>query len=398
MIRAALLVLLLATSGAAATLPPLPACAPTSGNRVEPVFGTAEFARRLAADIRAAQTSVHLDIYMFGGEMGVPVAQALVERHHAGVDVRVILDTHRGTLPRLKEETQRVLSIMQNGAVPVRWSVSRPPGLVVHHWTEDHDKLCILDGRTAWCGGANIADTFARFNDLMMRVEGPTAAQLDGQFAFDWEVAGLGKPPTVPDQTYPVQGLLEHDGDAATSTVRVVGTGIGRVTFDGALVNAIRSAKTIIQVQQHQFGYDTAIDELIAAHQRGVDVRVLVDPSNIDNMVPVFHHGPHALFNARAVLRLQAAGVNVRAVKLESTFDAYHMKLGVFDRKLLLVGSGNWERASAKTSTETDLEVAGGPATEAVVAWQDHMWNEQSEPASATRLAAFLQYLYDLYF
>jgi cardiolipin synthase len=234
---------------------------------------------------------------------------------------------------------KRVVTVLQAAGVPLRWGVPRKAHGVLRRWTEDHNKIVILDGRVAWCGGANISDSFDRFNDLMLRVEGPAAITITENFEHDWHVAGVGSAPQGPDATYTAQGLLPAGSKPGLSTVRVVSTGPGRLTFEGALVNAIRSARTQIQVQQQQFGYDLIIDELIKAHRRGVEVRVLVDPCNIDNFIPVFHHGPRAIFNAHAVLRLKEAGVTVRAVKVEEVFDAYHMKVGTFDRTVMLVGT-----------------------------------------------------------
>jgi phosphatidylserine/phosphatidylglycerophosphate/cardiolipin synthase-like enzyme len=379
-----------------AELPPLPSLAPTTGNQVEAVFGLEPLLTRLEADLKAARRSAYLDFYVLGGALGSRVANVLVERHRAGVDVRVMMDRNRGTLPKLKREVREVVAILTAAGVPVRWAVSRPGGVVLHRWTEDHNKLAIIDGRVSWCGGANISDTFARFFDLMMRVDGPASEKLEALFRHDWAAAALPELPSLVDQTYPATGLLEA-APGPGATVRVVSTGIGRRSFEGSLLNAIRSARRQILVQQHQFGWDPALDELIRAHRRGVEVRVLVDPCDVDNFVPVFHQGPQALFNAHAVVKLQKAGVPVRAVKVESAFDAYHMKLGVFDRTMLLVGSANWERLSVATATESVLEISGGTAPDAVSRWHDRVWTEQSEPPKAGWLAHALHHLIGLY-
>lgn len=384
-------------TSAFAQRPPLPCAEPTHDNAVVPVFGARPYIERLLMDLAAARRSILVDYYILGGHHGERVAHALAQRHKAGLDVRVMLDGHRGTLPKIRAEVKRVLAVLGPAGVPLRWGVPRRTHGVVRSWTEDHNKVVILDGRVAWCGGANISDSFDRFNDLMLRVEGPAAATIGAQFEHDWALAGEGADPQGPDAVHQAQGLLPAGSKPGLSTIRVVGTGPGRVTFEGALVNAIRSARRQIQVQQQQFGYDVIIDELIAAHRRGVEVRVLVDPCNIDNFIPVFHHGPRAIFNAHAVLKLKEAGITVRAVKVEDVFDAYHMKLGTFDRSVMLVGSGNWEQVGCRRSTETVLEVSGGPAVSRVVEWHDRLWEAQSEEPRVGYFAHLVNHLIGLY-
>lgn len=136
------------------------------------------------------------------------------------------------------------------------------------------------------------------------------------------------------------------------------------------------------------------VSELVAAHQRGVQVRVVLDPVSIDQFVPLIHHGPRGLFNAFAVRRLKEAGVDVRFVKLPEDFITYHMKLAIFDDKVLFVGSANWDDLAMTRAGETVMEIAGGPVVDHVVSWFQHVWEYQSTEPEFGLVARAFNFLY----
>lgn len=364
----------------------------THDNLTEPVFTLPAYAQRLVADIGRARTSVHMDCYTMGGKHGERIARALIARKKDGLDVRVLLDRHLGTVGSLLSECKRVLRMLTEGGVPVRFSVTRK-GSGLRRRVVDHCKLSVIDGGLAYVGGTNIADMFEKYNDLMIRFEGPAAGVVDRQFEHDWWLAENPDARPERDVAFTAQGQLENGSKPGLATIRVVGTGPGRLTFHAALLNEIRSAKRSIEVQLHQLNHDPVIDELVAASQRGVAVRVLLDPTDLENFIPLMTDGPRGMWNAHAVMRLREGRVPVKFVDLGGVFDAYHMKLGIFDGRVLLVGSPNWDRRGSQVLTETALEVAGGPAVRAVHAWFDGNWERTPEEAEVGYFARLVSYL-----
>lgn len=387
-------------SGAhAQTIPPLPSLEPTHGNVLEPIFELRPYVNSLMRDIAHARKSVYVDYYILGGEIGREVGKLLRKKHQEGIDVRIMLDPHLGIVGRLKDQVRTMVRFLEREKVPFRRSVIRKAGPVLHSWSEDHNKLVIIDQEVAYVGGANISDQFVSYNDLMLRTSGPVVSRIVQQYLHDWELAGnpeLAKT-IVTDITFEGEGLLEPGSQEGTSTVRLVGTGIGRRTYEGALLNAIRSATTSIRVQLHQLNHDPVLDELIAAKERGVRVQALLDPTNIDNYIPLVNMGPRGILNAYAVTRLQEAMVDVRFVKLREPFDAYHMKLGIFDDHNMLVGTANWDYLATRSATETVLEVAGGPAIERISAWFDRSWENDSETPQVGYIAHVINWMYRLF-
>jgi phosphatidylserine/phosphatidylglycerophosphate/cardiolipin synthase-like enzyme len=383
--------------------PQLPPVEATHDNQVEAIFGLPAFVQRVEADIASARRQVLVDFYVLGGESGSRIARALALRHGEGLDVRVLLDEHMGSIPRIKDEARAVRLVLDAAGVPVRMAAMRRGGRPLHARTEDHNKLVAIDGRVGYVGGTNPTDRFLRYNDLMMRTAGPAVRALAQLFEYDWRSSERPPAPRpAADQDHDIEfagsGLLAGASRPGLSTMRVLSTGIGRRTFEGAVVNAIRSARESILVQQHHFAHDPLIDELAAARRRGVDVKVLLDPTNIDNFIPLFHRGPRAIFNAHAAVRLEKAGVDVRFIRLEDGVEAYHMKLGVFDRSVLLVGSANWERIGCRTSTETVLEIAGGPVVGEIAGSFDELWRSHAERRRVGYASRLLNFLLHLYF
>jgi hypothetical protein len=111
-----------------------------------------------------------------------------------------------------------------------------------------------------------------------------------------------------------------------------------------ALQSLFASAGSAIDVCMFHVAYPSdghptrrLIDALVAAHARGVAVRVLMDS---DRSTDPYRS---TLINTRAKNVLDAAGV---AVRFDSPERLLHSKFLVIDRKLAIVGSHNWSAGS----------------------------------------------------
>ena len=84
------------------------------------------------------------------------------------------------------------------------------------------------------------------------------------------------------------------------------------------------------------------LDALVAAARRGVQVRVLLDPTQPQN--------------AASMQALEAAGALVRFYA-QAGDELLHAKLGIFDHGVVLFGSCNWSRSGFTRNHELDLLV-----------------------------------------
>ena len=143
--------------------------------------------------IAAARAEVLLETYMFeiAGSV-VPVAQALADAAARGVCVCVVVDgVGTGEVP---VEWQRRWTV-----AGVHWRVFNPARgwrlLFPKRWRRLHRKLCVVDGRLAFCGGINLLDDYFDPNhgtleqprlDFAVRVTGPLVADMHDTMKRLW--------------------------------------------------------------------------------------------------------------------------------------------------------------------------------------------------------------------
>jgi phospholipase D len=102
---------------------------------------------------------------------------------------------------------------------------------------------------------------------------------------------------------------------------------------------AIAKARKTILVQAYSFTSPSIANALIAAHQRGIEVRILVDRSQLTGKyTQVRHIAEHGI----AVAVDQAQGIA-------------HNKVMIIDDDYVLTGSFNWTRAAEKINAENLL-------------------------------------------
>jgi phosphatidylserine/phosphatidylglycerophosphate/cardiolipin synthase-like enzyme len=105
---------------------------------------------------------------------------------------------------------------------------------------------------------------------------------------------------------------------------------------DQVLIGQIDSAKTKIHVLIYSFTLDNVRDALIAAHNRGVDVKVVMEQQNVNAAGSEYY-------------ALKNAGVSVR---WDSNSALMHDKFTVIDGHIIMTGSYNWTQSSTDSNNE----------------------------------------------
>jgi phosphatidylserine/phosphatidylglycerophosphate/cardiolipin synthase-like enzyme len=302
-----------------------------------------------------ARRELRLDYFVFAGPAGARLADTLIARQRAGVRVRVIFDAAMLPVPALQQEQRAIAARLRAAGIEVRLQDRRPLPPRVGGATMDHNKYLVADRAAAVVGSANLGAPFYGFHDLMLRARGPVVGALAAQFDYDWEVAGHPERPLAP--------ALVHLGAGAPApgTARVVGTGPGRKTGLEAVLAAIEAARRSVYLQAYELQDPRVLEALNAAYARGLDVRVLLDPGNVDQFTPL-GWAPKGVLNAAGLRRMLDARVPTRVFRPTALAKTAHMKLVLVDGERLVAGSLNFSRGGFEWAYETDLEVFGGRA------------------------------------
>lgn len=326
--------------------------------------------------VGGAKRSIAIDYYVLGGPRAADLARLLVKRHQEGVAVRVMLDPDLGTLPALKNLTMPILALLHAGGVPVRLYprdvLARAHG---YRWVEDHNKVVVADGRVAFVGSMNVGADLLHNHDVGVRVEGQVANAIAGEINRAFTLAQPMAKEAL--QPWPSADLPGHIG---TEEIAYFPTGLAGRHARPAVLRALQQAKQAVRVMMFELEDPEAEAALLAAHQRGVDVRVLVDPNDLDNLSPL-GWAPRGVFNLAVASRLAEAGVPVRWYRPGPDEHALHAKAALVDGTLM-VGSTNWNAFSFDLNNETMLAIHGGEAPQRFAQVFDADWADRSEPVA----------------
>ena len=188
----------------------------------------ADLCPRMIADIAAARRRVWVEVYIFHDDRGGrAVAEALIERAKAGLDVRVLADAIGS-----QQTPAAFWGALRQAGVKVH--IYRPLWEALTRWRRfvrfnrrNHRKLMVLDDKVGYFGGMNIIDTAsaagapaggvggvdlpasAGWRDVHIRIEGDKVADLANSFEHSWRRAQAG------EQRHSARG--RHTGTQARS-------------------------------------------------------------------------------------------------------------------------------------------------------------------------------------
>jgi cardiolipin synthase len=249
-------------------------------NKVTIYTNGPEFYPAMLETIRGATRSVNMECYIFQpGRIADQFIDALSDRARKGINVTIVVDAIGSfslwgrPVRRLRKAGCRIESYQR-----IRWySLAR-----LNNRT--HRELLVVDGRTAFVGGAGVADWWAYpmgrrrpWRDTMARIEGPIVAALQGVAAENWlECCGeiLTGPDYFPD--------LQPAGDTTAFVVKSSPSDratASRVTFQLLMEGADHH----VHIATPYFLPDRALRRALTdAGRRGVAISVIVPGRHTD--------------------------------------------------------------------------------------------------------------------
>ena len=293
------------SSPAYAGPPPAAGAASRSGGEVRLWQDAAIFAL-VSSLIAGARHRVSVEMYELGrGDIVVSLGAARAR----GVEVRVITD------PTVSASRKSAVRLRSLGVAQEPYPVDDRRHQI------DHVKLLIADGVAA-VGGMNWGAHSGRNHDYVLETHiAADVGRLARIFEQDWNLAS----------GHPAPLGMEAGEIAQTSP----GDEIRRM-----LSAALAGATHRVLAEVYTLTDPEIIVDLVRAHRRGADVRVLLDPNQAYNV------------HSDAILR--AGGVAVRWYPVPRGV-LLHAKIGLFDGELIL-GSANWTRSGLGVNHELDIE------------------------------------------
>jgi cardiolipin synthase len=312
------------------------------GNSLQLLNNGDAFYPPMLAAVQAAETSITIEAYIYwAGDIGRAFAEALAARAKAGCAVKILLDAVGSS-----SIGRELLDLLQAGGCQVAWYNPIRWDSLGRFNNRTHRKSLIVDGRVAFTGGAGIADHWQgdargpdEWRDMQIRLEGPAVVPLQTGFAHNWQqttgelLSGDTYYPSIdPSGRLAVQTLLSSP-ETGASNVRTM------------YYLSIVCAREAIYIANPYFVPDpVAIDTLIEARRRGVDVRIMVSGIRNDNWLARQN-------SVRLFGRLLEAGIEIQ----EFNRTMLHQKTMVVDARWVTVGTTNFDHRSFAHNEESNV-------------------------------------------
>lgn len=325
-------------------------------NKVDLLVDGPQTYERMTKAIESAQHYVLLESYIFADDkVGTKFAELLARRSREGVVVKVIYDSFGsgGSSNGFFEDMEASgVSVLEFNAVnPLKGETP------LDFNYRDHRKILVVDGRVAFTGGINLAQTYSTpssqpdpedlkssgWRDTHIAIRGPAVAAFEQLFLESWRKMG-GK-------TTPVLGNADrYDGDGAEVVAILSSQGgddIQSEIFE-AYLHAMRVAQKKIWITQAYFvPGERFMTHLVEAAGRGVDVRVLVPGVSDSSLV----------LNASRSRYGELLEAGVRIYERENAL--LHAKTAVIDGLWSTVGSSNLDYRSFVHNDEVNAVILG---------------------------------------
>ncbi len=366
----------------------------------------------LLADIAAAERVIHVSIFLFFRDpIGNQIADALAAKAEAGLEVRVLLNIEKTGMgdpfstgekemmehdpnidydptdvkPLCKRMTAAGVRVQDTNidydaevAVndPRLRSVARQirGAIAIDDMHIDHRKLIVIDGRVAWCGGANIGAQYMfhvpfdprkdaqeeglerklaqlpepwwKWHDSLTRFEGPIVLELDAELHDRWVLdGGDDYPPlTATPSTRPARGQAVASATVHCNAPNDEPNGVREL-----YLRLIRDAQRSIFIENPYLYQPEIVAALCAAKSARPALSIVL-------IVPSGRHNDNSFSQdaqEHEYERYLACGIEL--YEYRNHFN--HLKMAVFDERYSIHGSTNLNCRSLENDKDFELVV-----------------------------------------
>lgn len=304
----------------------------------------------LFAAIREAKHHVHLEYFNFRNDsIANALFDLLAEKVKEGVEVRALFDAFGNWSNDRPLKKKHLKKIREQGIDIVKFDPFTFP-YINHAIHRDHRKIVVIDGKTAYTGGMNIADYYinglpkiGHWRDMHARFEGGVVEDLQRIFLSIWNKET--KQHVGGDAYFP----QPEDSTGSDSAKTVIAT-VDRIPRESsrmlsqAYTASIYAAQSHVYIVNPYFVPTRSITKAIkTAVKRGVNVNIMVSSASDIPFTP-----DAALYKLH---KLMKKGANVYLY--EKGF--HHSKIMMVDDTFCTLGTANLNSRSLRYDYETNV-------------------------------------------
>lgn len=322
---------------------------PFKDNEID-IFTTGfDFFHSLLRDIGTAVHHIHFETYIICDDpLGRLVSDALIHKAGQGVKVRFIYDdVGCWDVPDTFFDRMRSAGIDVRAFIPVKF-----PAFTGKVNYRNHRKICVIDGKTGFIGGMNIAMRYIKgrgdtaWRDTHLRIKGGAVYGIQRAFLIDWYFVARV---IINDHAYypPYTGVKSNDC-------------IMQIVTDGPVspwpemmqgfVRILLEAKRYVYIETPYFlPTEPVMFAMRTAALAGIDVRL---------MIPLHTDAKFVEWASRSYVR-ESIDSGVKVLFYTNGFN--HSKLLVTDDSLSTCGSTNVDFRSFENNFEINAFIYDRP-------------------------------------
>ncbi len=329
----------------------------------------------LFSHVNQAQQTIHMEYFNFRNDSIAGLTfELLGKKAQEGVTVRAMYDAFGNSSNNQPLKKVHTKAIRATGVDLVEFDPIRFPW-VNHIVPRDHRKIVVIDGKTGYTGGMNIADYYVvgleeigEWHDIHMRLEGPVVGKLQDIFLKMWnketkqQVLGEQRRqvmdmtaertpnPDQPESEVARQTLDERIELVGKRThedvdIAIVDRSPGKTSdaIRRVYIKALDSAEDHIQIVNPYFVPTNGVRRAIKrALKRGVEVEIMIPAKSDIGFTPET--------GELVAYRLMKKGAKVYL------FDGgfHHSKVMMVDSTYCTVGTANLDSRSLRYDYETN--------------------------------------------
>ncbi len=289
-----------------------------------------------------ARDHIHLDTFIIEDDpLGNLIADALIDKALAGVEVRVVYDdVGCFSVPDRFFERMRDAGVEVHPFMPVRF-----PAFTSKMNYRNHRKLCVVDGRVGFIGGMNLALRYVKgtpaqpWRDTHLRVEGGLVYAIQRAFLVDWYFVDRT---LITNRKYypPIPDGLRNDCLAQIVTSSPISPWPDIMQ---GYVRILMEAREYVYLESPYFlPTEPVLFALRTAALAGIDVRLIVPLRGDSRVVDL----------AQRSFLYEAVAAGVKVFLYQAGFN--HSKLLVSDDTLCSCGSTNVDFRSFEHNFEAN--------------------------------------------